>query len=346
MRVFVVGAGLRRPRHRDQARRARLSATSSSSTRATPSAAPGATTPTRAPPATCPASSTRSASRPTPTGRARSPRSRRSRPTSSASPASPVCSTGSASESPSRTPPGTRTSRCGGSAPTPATLTADVAGHRLRRALRAAPPRDRGHRLLRRRDLPLRPLEPRLRPDRQARRRDRHRRLGDPDRARDRQAGRPPRRLPAHRALGDAAQRPRLHRRSSASRFRHVPFVQRAYRTGIYWGRECFVPGFTVNPKLAAPAKKLALQQHRARHHRPCAAGSGHAELPDRLQAHPDLQRLLPRARPARRRPRHRRHRPRSRRPASSPPTAPSARSTRSSWPPASTPPSSRSPST
>ncbi len=42
--------------------------------------------------------------------------------------------------------------------------------------------------------------------------------------------------------------------------FRYLPFVQRAYRTGIYWGRECFVPGFTVNPRLAAPAKKLALQ--------------------------------------------------------------------------------------
>ena len=42
--------------------------------------------------------------------------------------------------------------------------------------------------------------------------------------------------------------------------FRHLPLVQRAYRTGIYWGRETFVPGFTVSPKLAAPAKKLALR--------------------------------------------------------------------------------------
>ena len=42
--------------------------------------------------------------------------------------------------------------------------------------------------------------------------------------------------------------------------FRHVPLVQKAYRTGIYWGRECFVPGFTVNPKLAAPARKMALR--------------------------------------------------------------------------------------
>jgi cyclohexanone monooxygenase len=42
--------------------------------------------------------------------------------------------------------------------------------------------------------------------------------------------------------------------------FRYLPLVQKAYRTGIYWGRECFVPGFTIDPRLAAPAKKLALQ--------------------------------------------------------------------------------------
>ena len=41
--------------------------------------------------------------------------------------------------------------------------------------------------------------------------------------------------------------------------FRHVPGVQKAYRTAIYWGRESYVPGFTLQPKLAAPAKKLAL---------------------------------------------------------------------------------------
>ncbi len=42
--------------------------------------------------------------------------------------------------------------------------------------------------------------------------------------------------------------------------FRHVPLLQKAYRTGIYWGRETFVPGFTVNPKLAYPAQRMALQ--------------------------------------------------------------------------------------
>lgn len=41
--------------------------------------------------------------------------------------------------------------------------------------------------------------------------------------------------------------------------FRRVPMVQRAYRTAIYWGRELYVPGFTRSPRLAAPARRLAL---------------------------------------------------------------------------------------
>jgi cyclohexanone monooxygenase len=41
--------------------------------------------------------------------------------------------------------------------------------------------------------------------------------------------------------------------------FRHLPLVQRAYRAAIYWGRETYVPGFTVQPRLAWPAKRLAL---------------------------------------------------------------------------------------
>jgi cation diffusion facilitator CzcD-associated flavoprotein CzcO len=41
--------------------------------------------------------------------------------------------------------------------------------------------------------------------------------------------------------------------------FRYLPLLQKAYRTGIYWGREALVPGFTINPRLAAPAKKMAL---------------------------------------------------------------------------------------
>ncbi len=40
---------------------------------------------------------------------------------------------------------------------------------------------------------------------------------------------------------------------------RHVPGLQQAYRTAIYWGREGYVPGFTWQPKLAWPAKRMAL---------------------------------------------------------------------------------------
>ena len=41
--------------------------------------------------------------------------------------------------------------------------------------------------------------------------------------------------------------------------FKHVPAVQKVYRTAIYWGREAYVPAFTVEPKIALPAKKAAL---------------------------------------------------------------------------------------
>ena len=41
--------------------------------------------------------------------------------------------------------------------------------------------------------------------------------------------------------------------------FRHLPLVQQVYRTAIYWGREGYVPGFTLQPKLAWPAKQMAL---------------------------------------------------------------------------------------
>jgi cation diffusion facilitator CzcD-associated flavoprotein CzcO len=40
---------------------------------------------------------------------------------------------------------------------------------------------------------------------------------------------------------------------------RHVPGLQKAYREGIYWGKEALVPGFTGHPNAAKPAKALAL---------------------------------------------------------------------------------------
>jgi len=45
--------------------------------------------------------------------------------------------------------------------------------------------------------------------------------------------------------------------------FRYVPGLQRAARTAIYWGREAYVPAFTKNPRLAAPAKAMALRNIR-----------------------------------------------------------------------------------
>lgn len=41
--------------------------------------------------------------------------------------------------------------------------------------------------------------------------------------------------------------------------FQHVPGIQLAYRRGIYWARELYVPGFVWDARLAAPAKKMAL---------------------------------------------------------------------------------------
>ncbi|MGB0101968.1 MAG: NAD(P)/FAD-dependent oxidoreductase [Nocardioides sp.] len=41
---------------------------------------------------------------------------------------------------------------------------------------------------------------------------------------------------------------------------RRVPGLQRIYRTGIYWARETYVPAFTVEPKVALPAKLAALR--------------------------------------------------------------------------------------
>ena len=40
--------------------------------------------------------------------------------------------------------------------------------------------------------------------------------------------------------------------------FRFLPGLQRLYRTGIYWGREGYVPAFTLAPALAAPAERIA----------------------------------------------------------------------------------------
>jgi cyclohexanone monooxygenase len=46
---------------------------------------------------------------------------------------------------------------------------------------------------------------------------------------------------------------------------RRVPALARLYRTGIYWAHEGYVPAFTWQPRLGAPAEKAALAgMHRA----------------------------------------------------------------------------------
>lgn len=40
---------------------------------------------------------------------------------------------------------------------------------------------------------------------------------------------------------------------------RHVPGLQRLYRTGVYWARESYVPAFTIEPRIALPARTAAL---------------------------------------------------------------------------------------
>ncbi|MDP9823359.1 flavin-containing monooxygenase [Nocardioides massiliensis] len=50
----------------------------------------------------------------------------------------------------------------------------------------------------------------------------------------------------------------RAYTRAERLAFRHLPGVQRLYRTAIYWGRECYVPAFAFWPPLTLPAKLLA----------------------------------------------------------------------------------------
>jgi cation diffusion facilitator CzcD-associated flavoprotein CzcO len=50
----------------------------------------------------------------------------------------------------------------------------------------------------------------------------------------------------------------RRYSRLEKAALRHVPGLQKLYRTGIYWGRETYVPAFTLAPSIALPARKAA----------------------------------------------------------------------------------------
>ncbi|QZY29763.1 flavin-containing monooxygenase [Nocardioides coralli] len=57
----------------------------------------------------------------------------------------------------------------------------------------------------------------------------------------------------------------RRYTRLERALFARFPALQKLYRTAIYWGRETYVPGFTLEPRLALPAKLLARHNlHRA----------------------------------------------------------------------------------
>lgn len=50
----------------------------------------------------------------------------------------------------------------------------------------------------------------------------------------------------------------RTYSRLERAALRYLPGLRTAYRTGIYWGRELYVPAFAKQPKLAWPAVQLA----------------------------------------------------------------------------------------
>jgi cation diffusion facilitator CzcD-associated flavoprotein CzcO len=80
--------------------------------------------------------------------------------------------------------------------------------------------------------------------------------------------------------------------------FRRYPGLQRAYRRLIYWRLETRVLGFTVHPQGDESRRGDRPAAHRPRDQGPGAASSRHPRLHDRLQADPDVERLLPGARP------------------------------------------------
>jgi cation diffusion facilitator CzcD-associated flavoprotein CzcO len=51
----------------------------------------------------------------------------------------------------------------------------------------------------------------------------------------------------------------RVYSRPERWALRHLPALGKLYRTGIYWAHEGYVPAFTWQPRLAAPAEKAAL---------------------------------------------------------------------------------------
>jgi cation diffusion facilitator CzcD-associated flavoprotein CzcO len=52
----------------------------------------------------------------------------------------------------------------------------------------------------------------------------------------------------------------RAYSRVERAALRRVPGLQKLYRTGLYWAHEAYVPAFTLQPKLGAPARLAAMR--------------------------------------------------------------------------------------
>ncbi len=52
----------------------------------------------------------------------------------------------------------------------------------------------------------------------------------------------------------------RTYGRLERAALRRLPGLQKLYRTGLYWAHEAYVPAFTIEPRIAAPARKVALK--------------------------------------------------------------------------------------
>ena len=171
---------------------------------------------------------------------------------------------------------------------------------------RAAGPRDvPGPRL------PLGAVGPRLRPRGQARRVDRHRRQRHPVLPGDRAGRRAAARLPAHPGVGDPARHDAPTREAPSAATRGSTGGARLHRARLYWTNESRVwPIFhpAAGARVAARWRDCtSVAQVKDRD----ARRRADARLHDRLQAHPDLQRLVPDVQPPERRAGDRRH-PRS----------------------------------
>ena len=111
----------------------------------------------------------------------------------------------------------------------------------------------------------------------------------------DRAAGRAAPRLPAHAAVDRAEARPRDVARGERWLFERVPGAHWLRRTGAVLAAESRVVGFAYAPKLHASSPSGSCCAYLARAGaRSRAAREAHARLPARLQARPDLERLLP----------------------------------------------------